>query len=252
VISQILKLIQTWFERWKKWPVLLRGIFAVFVVLQFIVFFKIEIPAVNTPQARTNTPLLQFLTLQEEDQFDASTEQALLFDSAPLFIPTQWNNTQRLEPVAQDAELKVFDDFEPEIDLMEEMTAAAILKPKQELASNPLDLLEPKFQDLFLAYGQVNAVIEPLEEPSPKAYFRGVRAAWESLPQPKGLKVLGELPGPVGFFVHILEPGVLARSPILSKASGLAEFDLTARAWVSLPEVLAQLPMGYNEIMIFP
>jgi hypothetical protein len=247
-----LKCIQTWFERWTKWPLLLRGIFTIFVVLQFIVFFKIKIPAVNTSQSLINAPLLQFLTLQEEGQFDASTEQALLFDSAPLFIPTQWNNTQTLKPVVQDVELKVFDDFEPEIALMDEMTAAAILKPKQELASEPLDLLEPKFQDLFLVYGQANTALEPLREPSPKAYFRGMRSAWELLPQPEGLKVLGKLPGPVSFFVHILEPGVLARSPILSKASGLAEFDLTARAWLLLPEVLAQLPVGYSEIIIFP
>ena len=200
----------------------------------------------------TNIPLLNFLTLQEEDQFDATTEQALLFDSAPLFIPTQWNSTQSLEPVAQDVEPRVFDDFEPEIDLMEKMTAAAILKPKQELAREPLDLLAPRFQDLFLAYGQTNEPIEPLKVPSPKAFFRGMKTAWKLLPQPEGLKALGELPKPVGFFVHILEPGVIARPPILSDPSGFAEFDQTAQAWISLPEVLAQLPTGYNEIMILP
>ena len=47
-------------------------------------------------------------------------EQAELFDSAPLFIPTRWNASHMTTYDVGDALQAAFSDFEPEVDLLGE------------------------------------------------------------------------------------------------------------------------------------
>ncbi|MDP4879840.1 MAG: hypothetical protein NWR36_08140 [Opitutales bacterium] len=48
----------------------------------------------------------------------ALEEQAQLFDSAPLFVPTQWNAAQNVSLAQRDRVRERFPEFEPAIDLL--------------------------------------------------------------------------------------------------------------------------------------
>ncbi len=238
--------------RWQSWPLVVQLLFAGFVALQTLLFFFAGLPGIKNSDSAQRDPFLRFLPLQEVSEYDATSEQALLFDTAPIFIPTPWNAVQQKqvkESLAIPATLK---DFEPRLDLLSQMSAAAALEPDSGFVESPRDMLGSRFVKLYGGNLELPETMEPFNDPIPTAYYRNADSSWQPLPMLPDLDPVSVLVNPVTFYININKSRVLLALPRQAGGSGLVSFDRAARAWLSSPEVLAQLPVGYSEVVVYP
>lgn len=251
-MRHFLQLAQLWFARWQSWPPVLRVLFAGFILLQTSLFFFTDLPEVKVGQSIQKQAFLKFIPLQEEDQYDATTEQAILFDSAPIFIPTRWNSGQQQALDSAVVIPMVFEDFEPSINLMKAMSAGAALEPSKGLVQSPTGLLRPPFEDVFKRVVELPDAMEPYPDATPTAHYRGLDGAWVPLSLVPEIEAVSILTNPVRFFLNISASRELTAPPRQASESGLVDFDRAVRGWLRSPEVLAQLPVGYSEVVVYP
>lgn len=186
-------------------------------------------------------------------------EQASLFDSAPLFIPGEWNSASRVLPSKIFQDWQASPDFEPGLELMElmeEVRPERLSLAQVAGVDRPSDLLNLRFWDLFSYFGQGKVQVEKQE-------------AWHSLAEVSILsgnkadssdsmiRLRTELspeqfgPGPVVFLVNMHAPGLPIAAPLLSQSSGSDALDAKALEWLTRPETLAKLPAGFLKVRIF-
>ena len=251
-MKRVLQLAQLWIARWLSWPLALRILFSGFILLQTSLFFFARLPELKMTPSAQKQPFLKFVPLQDEDQYDATTEQAILFDSAPIFIPTRWNAAQQKFSESSIAIPAVFEDFEPSIDLMEAMSAGTALEPAKNLVQSPEGLLRPQFEDVFKRVVEIPDAMEAYPDATPTAYYRRLNGDWVRLPILPKIEAVSILTNPVTFYVNISASRELPAPPRRASESGLVDFDRAVLGWLSLPEVLAQLPVGYSEVVVYP
>lgn len=249
---RILDLVPGRLVAWWTWPWPLRVLSAGFILLLTALFFFVGFPPISDSKQFSNDPFLKFVPLQDEGQYDATTEQAMLFDSAPIFIPTPWNAAQQNDRFKALATPAVFDDFEPQINVLAEMSAGAALEPKSGSVDSPVDLLGAAFEDLFLGFGKSAESMEAFPDPASAVYYRGMETAWKKLPVFPQFESVPALTNPVTFYLNIAKSRRLLGSPMLATGSGMADFDRAARTWLISPEILAQFPVGYSEVVVYP
>ena len=98
-----------------------------------------------------------YVTFVSEDSFanDAELEEyAMLFDSAPLFIPTRWNASQLVKINFENTSTGRFSEFEPAIGLFSELEPESLLKANNYRIEQPLDLLNSRFWRFFDDFGR--------------------------------------------------------------------------------------------------
>ena len=98
------------------------------IILHILVFLLFK---VRSGQLSDRTPSKPYITFVSEDSFakDAELEEyALLFDSAPLFIPTRWNISQLVEVDFETVSLGHFSEFEPTIKLLDELQPEGVTR----------------------------------------------------------------------------------------------------------------------------
>ncbi len=251
-MKRALQLAQLWFTRWLSWPLALRICFLGFILLQTLLFFFARLPQLKVTQSAQKQPYLKFVPLQDEDQYDATTEQATLFDSAPIFIPTPWNAAQQMSSETFIAIPVVFEDFEPSIDLVEAMSAGTALEADKDLVQSPAGLLRPQFENVFKQVLEIPSAMEAYPDATPTAYYRGLNGDWKRLSILPEIEAVSILANPVTFYVNIAASRELPAPPRQASQSGLVDFDRAVRGWLSSPEVLAQLPVGYSEVVVYP
>ncbi len=244
--------LREYIARWQSWPLAVQLLFVGFLALQTLLFFFAGLPGIKNSESAQRDPFLRFVPLQEVSEYDATSEQALLFDTAPIFIPTPWNAVQQKqvrEPLAIPAALK---DFEPRLDLLSQMSAAAALEPDSGFVESPRDMLGSRFVKLYGGNLELPETMESFDDATPTAYYRNGSSRWQPLPMLPDLDPVGVLVNPVTFYININKSRVLLGLPRLASGSGLVAFDRAARAWLSSPEVLALLPVGYSEVVVYP
>lgn len=180
-------------------------------------------------------------------------EQAVLMDSAPLFIPTRWS--AELDWQAEVAESGDFEfaSFEPAIDIAAELGLRRFVPSGGELVSQPEDLLASRFWNLFDDFPFRAQQREPeAEAPSPVARVRSLsRTGNPPLLLPFDADPAGSGEGlPPRFTVRVAN-GLLVGSAVLVESSGDPAFDQDARAWLESPQTVARLPAGYLEVEVF-
>jgi hypothetical protein len=80
-------------------------------------------------------------------------EQATMFDPTPLFLPTEWNTSQRPLPAAVRRQPgQVFGTFEPKL-MYDAAELALSVGPERPLPTSPVDLLKVPSHDPFLGFG---------------------------------------------------------------------------------------------------
>ncbi|NCG09399.1 MAG: hypothetical protein GWO81_07550 [Verrucomicrobia bacterium] len=251
-MKRVLQLAQLWFARWQSWPLPLRILFVGFILLQTLLFFFARLPEIKVNQASQKQPFLKFVPLQEEDQYDATTEQAILFDSAPIFIPTRWNAAQQKPSESVVTIPVVFKEFEPSIELIAAMSGGTALEAGMDLVQSPADLLRPRFEAIFKRQVELPDTMEPYPDARPTAYYRGLDGDWTRLSALPGIEAVSILTNPVTFYVNISASRELPAPARQASESGLVDFDRAVRGWLNSPEVLAQLPVGYSEVVVYP
>ena len=66
------------------------------LIAHLIGFIGFRVTTKSLPQSNSQAAFLKYTANNSLDELGIADENALLFDSAPLFIPTKWNAAQNL------------------------------------------------------------------------------------------------------------------------------------------------------------
>ncbi|MFP4203945.1 MAG: hypothetical protein ACLFS4_06390 [Opitutales bacterium] len=252
---------ESWTIRvWRRMSPAMWVVLVVGVVLHVGGFFLIRVETGPLPEHDAGTPFIAYVSenmLQEEAALE---EHSRLFDSAPLFIPTRWNASQRQKHFRQGFAMRRFSDFEPDIDLMAELRPSELPLERYAKVEKPMDLLHSQFRRFFETFGRTDREIEPLPDSGRVVEIvvleknmpgggadrgRGRRFSVEVEADP-------EAEGPVTYFVRVSGEGRLIGAPTLNASSGSETFDAAVRDWITAPSTAARLPAGYLSIRVYP
>lgn len=218
----------------------------------FLLFRVISSPL---PERAATPPFVQYVSADSLANDTELEEQAALFDSAPLFIPTRWNASQSSPVYLRDAARGQFPEFEPEIDLLAELQPSSLLVAADLQVNAPIDLLASQFWRFFAGFPQWSDPVLALPQALPVAEVSVLgQPIAETLLLSADVQCATAAPiaRPVLYYLRVSAAGSVRGAPTLGRSSGNAAFDAAAAAWVERPEVLAQLPSGYLSIQVFP
>lgn len=222
-------------------------------------FFIFGINSISLPSSEEGAAFISLVPSGVGGDGAKLMEQASLFDSAPLFIPGEWNAASRVLPPHIFQDWQASADFEPDLDLlelMEELRPDRLSLPEVAGVDQPSDLLDLRFWDLFRSFGQAEAQVERRESWAALAEVSilGRNEAYSSdfrfrLQTSLSSDQFGSRP--VIFFVNMYAPGMPLGAPLLNQSSGSDALDAEAREWLIRPETLAKLPAGVLKVRIF-
>lgn len=203
-----------------------------------------------------------FVSLLDEASFGGDVgleEQALLFDTAPLFIPGRWSAASAILPFRVEYGAEGFSDIEPKMDVLSRLRPNRIALYERDAIEKPEDLLALQYVDLFRHFGQADPPVVALDRWQPIAEIsfvvgtnRSARAA--KLPlvldvEPVGGQLLSKRP--VVYLIGMYAAGMPHGAPSLKQSSGVDEIDAAVMEWLLRPSTLASLPAGYLEVRCY-
>jgi len=216
----------------------------------FLVFHVISNPL---PTREDSRPFVQYVSPDTLLSGAALEEQAALFDSAPLFVPGQWNAAHNLQTPSRDRALLRFPSYGgPEDDFSSALVSEGLLVGLSYAVSEPIDLLALRYWNLFRDFGQ--EVTAPLEL-QPTGVFAEVRTLSGKVLRtvPVEVELLSmQAMQPATYFQRVEAGGRVLGRPTLSDSSGDAAFDAAAYTWLIESGLPASLPAGFFEIRVYP
>jgi hypothetical protein len=235
---------------------LLRVALPLGILAHFLGFLIFKIASDPLP-SRIEDPAFITLVSTEIDA-DASelVEQASLFDSAPLFVPGEWSSAAQVFSARVVPDWRNFSDFEPSIELMDEVRPAGLSLSGVTRVEQPSDLLELRFWDLFSNFGQVESELEAFEGGGAVALVT-IMSGNKVYPVDYNIRLEVDLQSaelathPVVFILNMSAPGFPIGAPLLEQSSGSDVLDAEVSEWLARPATLAQLPTGFLEIRVF-
>jgi hypothetical protein len=218
-------------------------------LLGFLVFRVISNPLPTREESR---PFVQYVspnTLLSGAELD---EQAALFDSAPLFVPGQWNAAHNLQPPSRDRALLRFPGYEPKINFSSALVPSSLSVGQTYAVKDPIDLLSLRFWDLFRGFGQSAAEPPELESTGVFAEVRSLEGkVLRTVPVDVELLSM-QATQPAAYFLRVEAGGRVVGRPTLSVSSGDVAFDAAAYTWLVESGFTAGLSVGLFEIRIYP
>lgn len=180
-------------------------------------------------------------------------EQSLIFDSEPVFIPTQWSESSTpFKNIAGDA---LFDDFPPATKLYDQKFLSTIINESTKVSS-PSDILNSKFVNPFIGIDQNNLSILPLKKRT--AYVKIQNLYNSSIVEDYEITndsdehINEELWMPIEFLLITDESGPIMPLLIV-ESSGTEHIDNFFKNSISAPLLkLSSLPAGYYRISVSP
>ena len=115
------------------------------IVLHVLAFFLFRLHSNDLPNPEPSKPYITFVSEKSFSKDAELEEYALLFDSAPLFIPTRWNASQSVKVDFEDTSLETFSEFEPKIEVLSELKPDGILILDNYDVNTPSDLIASRF-----------------------------------------------------------------------------------------------------------
>ena len=225
------------------------------VALHLAGFLCFRVISNSLPERAATRPFVQYVSADSLAHDAELEEQAALFDSAPLFMPTRWNASQ-ISPVnLRDAARGQFPEFEPEINLLRELQPSSLLVACDLNVNAPIDLLASRFWRFFSGFAQSPDALVVLPDSLPVAEIWVLDdpvAATLSLSADLSFTTAVPIARPVLYYLRVSAGGVLLGAPALGRSSGNEAFDAAAAEWLGRPVVRAQLPQGYLSITVFP
>ena len=216
----------------------------------FLIFRVVSNPL---PTREGIPPFVQYVLPGTLLSGEALEEQAALFDSAPLFVPGKWNASHNLRPLSRERTLLSFDAYgEPRVDFSSDLISKGLPLGLNFAVTEPADLLDLRYWDLFGVIGQTAPVIEQLEVTS---VFVEVRTLEGRVAQivPVELALLSmQAIQPTTYFLGVEAGGRVLGRPTLSVSSGDTAFDTAAYTWLVESGFTAGLPAGFFEIRVYP
>jgi hypothetical protein len=238
----------------KKMPSLVKWGLFIAIGLHILAFLLFRVGSNTLPDYEPSKPYVTFVSKKSFAKDVELEEYAILFDSAPLFIPTRWNASQLVEVDFENVFLGPFPEFEPKIELLSELQPNGFLIADNYSVDKPSDLLASRFWRFFEGFGRSNESVSAFEPSVPVAE---ISIIGESQNPSVSLKVELEsaksfsINNPVSYMIRRSNDGLIWGAPTLVKTSGNELFDQSVARWLQRPDVLAQLPVGYLSIRVF-
>ena len=187
-------------------------------------------------------------------------EQATLFDSAPLFMPTRWNSASRYGNVTSLREATdLFIPYPARVRLPADPPALFPRSVPDPSGLSPASGEDPEgIPDWLLArYGREPARPLPAVEPSGPVRIDRLSGPstlprqYVPLPADLAMSSPRELWQPAVFHLHLHHGSVVGRA-VRRESSGFPEWDGALARYFSSPSFAGKLPDGYYRILVFP
>jgi len=219
----------------------------------FLIFRVVSTPL---PTREDTAPFIEYVSAGSLASDVALEEQAQLFDSAPLFVPTRWNAAQQIPLVQLDRVRERFPEFEPEIDLLNALQPSSLAVAQSEAVSAPIDLLASKYWSFFKGFGESGSTLQPFPDIGHVAEVTvlGSTFASRSLSLDSGFDFADAslVSQPVVFYLRVSGSGMSVGAPTVVESSGNEAFDVAAREWLMRDQTLGLLPSGYLSVKVYP
>ncbi|MGC6455700.1 MAG: hypothetical protein ACON39_06300 [Coraliomargaritaceae bacterium] len=223
------------------------------VLVHLAGFLVFQIVTHSLPEEGDAPPLLEYLSERVFSGEVELEEQAILFDSAPLFVPTRWSASSGLFTGRRVAPW-VFPEYEPEIRLLEDLEPVALVVDSTDGVQAPEELLDSRYWDFFTGFASGGQPANALPTSGPVAEIQVIHSS-RVMKQSARLTIeeggrLAERPAL--FFLRVDTAGQRVSQPRLVESSGEDAFDQAAREWLLRSSVSASLPAGYLSVRVFP
>lgn len=182
-----------------------------------------------------------------------SEDLADLLDSEPLFMPTKWNSSNRLDQVARLSQItEVFSAIPAPVDIPEFLSTST--PPTDSLAAVDLLADDP---GLFMSlFGRLFKEEPQLQSETPPKILvtnlsHAIPSALQDVPvelppgQPKNLW------SPFTAFFHVQNKAIIG-SPLIENRTGSSDWDQVLFLYLSSPDFILKFPDGYFRIQVFP
>lgn len=232
----------------------LRGALLAGVLIHLAGFLLFKVTSNPLPTRDESGAFVRYLSAGSLAEDESLEEQAQLYDSAPLFIPTEWNAAQTLPLVLGDRIRQRFPDFEPAMDLQGALHSSNLPIGVIDLVEEPADLLKSRYWNFFELFGQSDAevVMFPDATRVAEVFATGSTAAPTTLECTFEFADTAPVNQPAHFYIRVSGGGRSLGQPLTAESSGNPEFDQAALNWLVLPETIGQLSVGYLLIKVYP
>jgi hypothetical protein len=226
------------------------------LLVHLMVLLVIRIEGPQSPQPHPDLHRVQYLGSLGENTAPAIFDQAALYDSAPLFMPTEWNLVSEMSNVASlQSATEIFEPFTPQLSIVDaKPTSPTQGRVRIDGQSSRL----PQGSAFMLSrFGRK-------EQKSLTSISRGVSFsvaqvglssdnAYEdhNLPTSIHASAPESLWNPVQLFLH-LQGGVPIGLPLVAQSSGFADWDSSLQGYFTQLAFFRQLKDGYYQIWVYP
>ena len=232
-----------------------QGAIIIGVSIHLLGFLTFTVQSPSDERVKFSLPYVQYPSPEEKKHNQLLREQAELYDSAPLFLPTTWNYVTNVEVFALEVDnASLFPAYAEEWTISDEMLKPIIGNGNSTI-TRARDSLKYEYWDLYSTFG---------EEKLPVNWIPG-RAGYveiydmldykivtsETLPDK--INALSVLPlwTPLEFLLTIDKLGPIGE-PMLLQGSGSEAIDAILRDYLSEPVFGARLRPGYYKVTIGP
>ena len=226
------------------------------LIAHLVGFIGFRVTTKSLPQSNSQAAFLKYTANNSLDELGIADENALLFDSAPLFIPTKWNAAQNLFTDIKTSGRTSFGQYEPAIDLLTDLAPVNLPLPREHYVTTPIDLLDSRYWTFFTDFGEFSQQVEPFADYDSFALVRNLNEVGTYVSQQLSARLnwdKEQLPERFAqFYILQSSAGFSLSGPTLGQSSGSVAFDQAAREWLKSPRTIAQLVPGYLEVSVYP
>ena len=227
---------------------------AIFLGICLHIFGYLAFRAVPKPIfiQEESAPFVKYVSPQGLLEDSTLEEQALLFDSAPIFIPSPWNSANKFKLPSRAHPFSSFSAYEPEISFSKALLLDDLPPGKSYSVNSPVDLLAWRYWDLFRGFG--DKMIDVTEFESTGVFIEVRLLSGEVLcVLPAKIDLFSmNAEQPVKYYLFIDASGRSLGRPALATSSGDVAFDAAAYTWIVESGLSAGLPAGLFEMSVYP
>lgn len=224
------------------------GIACGIFIAGFLLFNVIDVP-INPKEKSTTKNFVYFLKEKDSSKNEKLVQLAMLKDTKPLFLPTEWN-CQMISPLDR-MEESVFKAFKPELLLSKDSLYRQVTPPN--LITTAKEILNMEAMNAFNGLGQRPPkltppcshpsflTIEGIDQPGLKL---DIAITSDSIPATNQLLLKA-----AEFLVIVEEFGQFA-NPLLTSSTGDEAIDTALKNYLSTEMSYPNLPTGYYKFTL--
>ena len=217
-------------------------------------FLLVEVVSESEVVAVIAPAMVQFVDLAEGTSHQIFREQAVFYDSAPLFLPTSWNYSSTVGgQMRQQGNVSIFSTY-PENITLGSLELQPVSGTESLEVEKPLDVLKGEYWDFFPAFGKESGVPSASDGSSGLLMIVDFRTGEtvRSATLPEELRDLADQHfWPVQFLLNVDATGPVGEALML-QGSGIESVDVALRAYVNSPFFTSGLVSGYYKVVIGP